>query len=81
MKNQEAEIARRRVECASKLADQQKQMLEARRRCRLLERLKDRRLLEWTAARDHELEDIAAESYLSRWSQNQSPTAQAGFRE
>ncbi len=31
-------------------------MLEARRRCRLLERLKERRLAEWTAERDHELE-------------------------
>ena len=37
-------------------------MLEARRRCRLLERLKERRLAEWTAARDQELEEMAAES-------------------
>jgi hypothetical protein len=76
VKSQEAEIARRRGECALKLADQQKQMLEARRRCRLLERLKDRRLAEWTAARDHELEQIAAESYLARW--QQSPAQHAG---
>ena len=69
VKQQEDQLARRRAECAAKLADQQKQMLEARRRCRLLERLKDRRLAEWTAARDQELEQIAAESYLARWSQ------------
>jgi hypothetical protein len=49
------------------LAAQQKQMLEARRRCRLLERLKDRRLTEWKAAEAHELEEVAAESYLARW--------------
>jgi hypothetical protein len=48
-------------------------MLEARRRCRLLERLKERRLTEWTAGRDHELEEIAAESYLARWSRRQAP--------
>jgi hypothetical protein len=47
---------------------QQQTMLEARRRCRLLERLKERRMAEWTVARDHELDDIAAESYLARWS-------------
>ena len=43
-------------------------MLEARRRCRLLERLKERRLAEWTAERDQELEEMAAETYLARWS-------------
>jgi len=68
VKSQESEIARRRVEAAQKLAEQQKLMLDARRRCRLLERLKDRRLTEWTAERDREVEEIAAESYLARWS-------------
>jgi hypothetical protein len=33
-----------------------------------LERLKERRLAEWTAERDHELDEIAAESYLGRCS-------------
>jgi len=69
---EEAEIARRREECARKLAEQQKQMLEARRRCRLLERLKDRRLAEWNSARDHEIEEIAAESYIARWHQTKT---------
>ncbi len=68
VKARESEIARRRLDVAAKLAEQHKLMLEARRRCRLLERLKERRLSEWTAERDHELEEIAAESYLARWS-------------
>ena len=72
VKTEEAEIARRRDECAIKLAAQKQQMLEARRRCRLLERLKERRLAEWTAARDHELDEIAAESYLARWKMQDS---------
>ncbi len=67
VKTQEAEIARRRDECANKVAAQKQQMLEARRRCKLLERLKERRLAEWTFARDHELDEIAAESFLARW--------------
>ena len=67
VRTEEAEIGRRRDACAQKLAAQKQQMLEARRRCRLLERLKEHHLAEWTAARDRELEEIAAESYLARW--------------
>jgi hypothetical protein len=67
VKSRESEIARLRLEAAQKLAEQQKLMLEARRRCRLLERLKERRFTAWTATRDREVEEIAAESYLARW--------------
>jgi hypothetical protein len=66
VRNEESALARERQESIKKVAEQQKQMLEARRRCRLLERLKERRLGEWKAACAHELEEIAAESYLSR---------------
>jgi hypothetical protein len=61
------ELARERAACARALAEQETRMLEARRRCRLLERLKARRLAEWTAARDRELEEMASESYLAQW--------------
>jgi len=67
VKARESEIARRRFDAAQKLAEQQKVMLEARRRCRLLERLKERRLAEWTVERDRELEEVAAESFLARF--------------
>ena len=67
VKSQESQLARRRFDAAQKLAEQQKLMLEARRRCRLLERLKERRLAEWTVQRDREVEEVAAESYLARW--------------
>ena len=72
VKAREREIARLRFEAAQKLAEQQKLMLEARRRCRLLERLKERRLAEWIAQRDREVEEVAAESYLARWSRRKS---------
>jgi hypothetical protein len=42
-------------------------MLEARRRLRLLERLRERRLAEWCSARDKELEDLVSEAYLAKW--------------
>jgi uncharacterized sporulation protein YeaH/YhbH (DUF444 family) len=74
VKARESAIARLRFDAAQKLAEQQKLMLEARRRCRLLERLKERRLAEWTVERDHELEEIAAESYLARWSRRPHST-------
>jgi hypothetical protein len=67
VKQQEQQIATRRVDCAAKLAQQQSAMLEARRRFRLLERLKDRRFSEWQSASNRELEQVAAESYLAQW--------------
>jgi flagellar export protein FliJ len=45
------------------LEERRAAMLEARRRCRLLERLKERRLAEWTAAADREIEQLAGESH------------------
>ena len=67
VKQQQKEIDARRLECQKGLEAQQLVMLESRRRCRLLERLKDRRLAEWTAARDHELEQLASESFMAKW--------------
>ena len=39
----------------------------ARQRCELLEELKRRRLGEWQAQADLELDQLAHESYLARW--------------
>ena len=61
------EIAAQRAEAQKRLEAQQRVMLEARRRCRLLERLKERRLSEWQAACDRELDELASESFLARW--------------
>ena len=60
-------LAGERERRARDLAAQQAAMVEARRRCRLLERLKERRWAEWKTAADRELEGTAAESYLARW--------------
>jgi flagellar export protein FliJ len=57
-----------RVEREKELSSRWKAMMEARRRLRLLERLKERRLSEWRAACDRELEEQAAEAYLAQWS-------------
>jgi hypothetical protein len=62
-----AELAAQRVECQKELAARQADLLEARRRCRLLDRLKERRWAEWQSARDRELEELASDSYLAQW--------------
>jgi len=67
VRKKNAELAARRVECAARLAAGRSGMLEARRRFRLLERLKDHRFEAWRLARDKELEELASESYLARW--------------
>jgi flagellar export protein FliJ len=67
VKVREQGLAARRAECQKELEKLQNAMLEARRRLRLLERLKERRLAEWRAAFDRELEEQAAVSYLARW--------------
>lgn len=74
---QSRNLAVRRAEAEKSLVMQQEAMLEARRRCRLLERLKARRLSEWEAARDKELDELASESYLARWCRRE-PRAQSG---
>ena len=61
------ELGAKRVECAGRVAAGRSAMLEARRRFRLLERLKERRFEDWRLARDKELEELAAESYVARW--------------
>jgi flagellar export protein FliJ len=67
VRKRNAELAARRVECEARLAAGRGEMLEARRRLRLLERLRDRRFEDWRLARDKELEELAAEAYLARW--------------
>jgi hypothetical protein len=72
-KNQRKELAATRTEAVKRLAAQQAQMLDARRKVRLLERLKERRLADWQAAFDQEIEQTAAESYLAQWRRRPTP--------
>jgi len=61
------QLAAERSEALHRLQAQEQIMLEARRRCRLLERLRERRLTEWKAAENQQMEEVAAESFLARW--------------
>jgi flagellar export protein FliJ len=61
-----AALAASRVQAQRELDALQAAMLEARRRFRLLERLRDRRFAEWQEAADRELEQLASESHFAK---------------
>jgi hypothetical protein len=61
------ELQKREQDCEQKLAEQRRRWIEARRRCLLLEKLKERRLAEYRAQLDHELETVAMESFAAGW--------------
>ena len=57
--------SRRNIE--EQIAEQRKRLLQARKDCKILDNLKDRRKKAWTYLSDRELENTAAESYISSW--------------
>jgi flagellar export protein FliJ len=59
-----AEERRRRVLAAD---GQRARVQQAQQRVKLLEKMRERRLEEHTAAANRELESLAAEAYLARW--------------
>lgn len=72
VRQQQSRLAVQRQEYARQLAARQQSLLEAQRRCRLLERLHERRLREWREGLHRELQELASESYLARWNREQS---------
>jgi len=67
------QLAAQRLECQKELAARQAATVEARRRCRLLEKLKDKHHAEWQSAADRELDELAADSYLAQWARRRLP--------
>ena len=56
------------LQCEKLILEQRQRLLKARTDHRVLERLKERRWRQWVYLNDRELEDTAAEVYLSKWS-------------
>ena len=52
------------------IAEQRRRLLKARKDCKVLENLKDRRKKAWTYLSDREIENTAAESYISNWARS-----------
>lgn len=68
-KMQAADLEQDRIRGKRAVKDQMAAVRAAQRRLRLVEKLRERRLQEYLAAEDQALENLAAESYLSKWMQ------------
>ena len=66
IRRQLGNIAMRRQQCEVKVFEQRQVILEARRQFELLDRLRQKALADWRAARDKEEEELAAELYLAK---------------
>ncbi len=66
-RSRSAVLAARLRECQAAATAQREHIAAARRRARLLERLRERRLEEWKYLESREMEQFAADAYLARW--------------
>ncbi len=60
------------AQCETRIVAQRVQLTEARRRCELLNKLKQKNLKAWTAEFSKEIEAQAGEIYLAKWSNEQA---------
>jgi flagellar export protein FliJ len=72
MKTERATLNTSRTQCEAQIAEQRKRLLKARKDCRVLEQLKEKRHKAWSYLGDREVEDTAAESYISNWLRSNS---------
>jgi flagellar FliJ protein len=62
-----AALAVRLRECEDRITAQRERVAAARRRTRLLERLRERRFEEWRYLENREMEQFAGDAFLARW--------------
>ncbi len=67
LRAEKAAVAARQTACEREISTQRDKVRDAQRQYRLLEKLEQRRWLEWRRAADLELDNLAAESYLALW--------------
>jgi flagellar export protein FliJ len=72
---EQARLDRRIVECTARVEKQRAQVMEAQRRYRLIEKLHQKRKAEWDLAFAKEIDALAEESFLARWSPAVNPPA------
>ena len=68
VRKQESELQSERDRRDAAVREQRAKLLAARRRLKLLEKLRERRLAEYTYEADRELEALASDAYLAKWS-------------
>jgi flagellar FliJ protein len=62
-----AALDEKKSSCAQRLARQRQSYTEARREHRLLEKLREKQMAEWTREAGREVDKVAGELYLARW--------------
>jgi flagellar export protein FliJ len=70
IRSEKISLAAARKTLETQIAEQRKRLLKVRKDCKILENLKDRRKKAWAYLSDREIEDIAAESYISNWARS-----------
>ena len=78
IRSERAQLLEARAKCQAEIVKQRTRVLIARRDFKVVEKLKERRLQSWTYLTDREIENTAAEAYLSRWAR---PTDDIGTLE
>lgn len=69
VRSEHAALRAARAQVDQEIAEQRKQLLKARKDFRVLEKMKEKRFKGWVYLSEREIEDNAAEAYISRWSQ------------
>jgi hypothetical protein len=72
MRRHADELAAHRIQLEREFAARQQRLIEARRRLRIIEKYRERRLLAWEAQLGREIEAFTGESHLARWNSRQS---------
>jgi flagellar export protein FliJ len=70
IRSEKTSLVAARKNLEAQIAEQRKRLLKARKDCKILENLKDRRKKAWTYLSDREIENIAAEAYISNWARS-----------
>lgn len=68
---QRTQFAIRLADCDRRIGEQQRLVIEARRKCELLARLKERKWRAWNSELARELETQSAEMFLAKWKADQ----------
>jgi len=67
-----AKLTLAKSQCEKLILEQRKRVIAARRQTRVLENLRERRLSSWSYLHNRELEETAAENYISKWLRTES---------
>ena len=67
IRRERSELQEARAKCLAEIVQQRTRVLIARRDFKVVEKLKEKRLQSWTYLTDREIENTAAEAFLSRW--------------